>query len=96
MNLPGAPYLQRAADGALLLDGHSLAELGRADDPRFREIMSAAVRHLHAFVREARLTEAEFFRLCAAIARAGQLTTASHNEVVLGAGSLGVGCVVLA
>lgn len=30
MNLPGAPYLQRAADGALLLDGHSLAELGRA------------------------------------------------------------------
>ena len=28
-----------------------LAEIERAQDPRFREIMGAAVRHLHAFVR---------------------------------------------
>jgi hydroxyquinol 1,2-dioxygenase len=34
-----------------------LAELERAKNPRFREIMGAAIRHLHAFVREARLTE---------------------------------------
>ena len=67
-----------------------LAELGRADDPRFREIMSTAVRHLHAFVREARLTEPEFQQACAVIAKLGQLTNASHNEVVLMAGSLGV------
>jgi len=67
-----------------------LSELERAGDPRFREIMGAAVRHLHAFVREARLTEAEFQQACATIARLGQLTTASHNEVVLVAGSLGI------
>ena len=42
-----------------------LRELARAPDPRFREIMSAAVRHLHAFVREAKLTEAEFQQACA-------------------------------
>lgn len=71
-----------------------LAELERAPDARLREIMSAAVRHLHAWVREVRLTEAEFQQACAAIARAGQLTTGSHNEVVLTAGSLGVSTLV--
>jgi catechol 1,2-dioxygenase len=71
-----------------------LAELDRATDPRFKEIMQTAVRHLHAFVREARLTEAEFQQACAVIARVGQATTASHNEVVLAAGSLGVSSLV--
>ena len=67
-----------------------LAELQRAENPRFREIMTAAVRHLHEFARDARLTEVEFHQACAVIARLGQLTTASHNEVVLAAGSLGL------
>jgi catechol 1,2-dioxygenase len=71
-----------------------LAELERAEDPRFREIMGVAVRHLHAFVREARLTEAEFQQACAWIAKLGQMTTESHNEVVLIAGSLGVSSLV--
>ena len=67
-----------------------LAEIERASNPRFREIMRAAVRHLHEFVREARLTEAEFQLACHTIARLGQRTTDSHNEVVLAAGSLGI------
>lgn len=71
-----------------------LAELQRADNPRFREIMSAAVRHLHGFAREARLTEAEFHQACGIIARLGQLTTESHNEVVLACGSLGLSALV--
>lgn len=71
-----------------------LAEAARTPDARAREILVAAVTHLHAFVREARLTEPEFHALCAALARAGQRTTASHNEVVLGAGSLGVSALV--
>jgi hydroxyquinol 1,2-dioxygenase len=71
-----------------------LAEAGGADDPRFRAILVAAVRHLHAFVREAALTEPEFHRLCGAVAKVGQLSTPSHNEVVLAAGSLGVSALV--
>jgi len=71
-----------------------LAELQRADDPRFRQIMTAAVQHLHAFVRDAALTEAEFHQACALVARLGQLTTDSHNEVVLAAGSLGLSSLV--
>jgi hydroxyquinol 1,2-dioxygenase len=71
-----------------------LVELGRAPDARFREIMTIAVRHLHAFAREARLTEAEFQQACACIARLGQATTPSHNEVVLAAGSLGLSSLI--
>ena len=71
-----------------------LAEAERTPDARQRQLLLAAVRHLHAFAREVRLTEAELFRLVAAIARAGQMTTASHNEVMLGAGSLGISSLV--
>ena len=71
-----------------------LAEVARTADPRVREILSAAVRHLHGFVRDARLTETEFHRVCGWIAQAGQRTTESHNEVVLAAGSLGVSALV--
>nr|WP_255429212.1 dioxygenase [Ramlibacter albus] len=66
----------------------------RAPDARWREIMRVAVTHLHAFVRKARLTEAEFQQVCAVVAQLGQRTTASHNEVVLAAGSLGISALV--
>ena len=71
-----------------------LAELERSPDLRFRQIMSSAIKHLHAFIREAKLTEAEFQRACAAIAELGRQSTTSHNEVVLVAGSLGVSSLV--
>src|SRR5262245_33637401 len=62
----------------------------KAPDPRQREILTALVRHLHGFAREVRLTEEEFHQACNFIVRMGQLTTDSHNEVVLMAGSLGL------
>ena len=71
-----------------------LAEVERTPDPRLRRILASAVEHLHGFVRDAELTEAEFRQICGAIARCGQLTTPSHNEVVLAAGSLGVSALV--
>ena len=71
-----------------------LEELARAADPRFKEIMSSAVRHLHAWVTEVDLTEAEFQKAGAIVAKLGQLFDKSHNEVVLIAGSLGVSALV--
>src|SRR3954470_10801131 len=71
-----------------------LAEVERTPDARLREILAAAVRHLHGFVRDARLTEAEFHQACGWIVTLGQATTGSHNEVVLAAGSLGVSALV--
>lgn len=67
---------------------------GRTEDPRLREILLALVRHLHGFVREVRLSEREFQEAARIIAALGQKTTASHNEVVLMAGSLGVSALV--
>jgi catechol 1,2-dioxygenase len=68
--------------------------VGRVEDPRLREILQAMVRHLHGFVREVRLSEREFQDAVRIIAAMGQKTTASHNEVVLMAGSLGVSSLV--
>ena len=68
--------------------------VNRTEDPRLRQILLALVRHLHGFVREVSLSEREFQEAVRIIAAMGQKTTASHNEVVLMAGSLGVSSLV--
>ena len=67
-----------------------LGEMHRTPDPRTKEILSALVRHLHAFVREIGMTEKEFQEAIAFINAIGQKTTPSHNEAMLVAGALGV------
>ncbi|MBL1100564.1 dioxygenase family protein [Streptomyces coffeae] len=71
-----------------------LAETERADDPRLKELVQALVRHLHDFAREVRLTEAEFDAAINIVSRLGKLTTPSHNEVRLMAGTLGLSTLV--
>jgi hydroxyquinol 1,2-dioxygenase len=71
-----------------------LSELEGASDPRFKEIMSALVRHLHAFAREVKLTEAEFQKAISYIVALGQHTNERHNEAVLMSGSLGFSMLV--
>ena len=71
-----------------------LAVMERTHDPRMREIMLSLVRHLHSFVRDVRLTEAEFRQANAILNEIGQLTTDTHNEMVLMSGSLGVSSLV--
>jgi catechol 1,2-dioxygenase len=67
-----------------------LEEMHRTPDPRTKEILAALVTHLHAFVREVRLTEPEFQAAIGFINQIGQKTTPSHNEAMLLAGALGV------
>jgi hypothetical protein len=71
-----------------------LAELERAPNGRFREIMTALVRHLHGFMRETKLSEEEFRSALDYIVALGKHSSASHNEAVLMAGSLGVSALV--
>jgi catechol 1,2-dioxygenase len=71
-----------------------LEAYGNIADPRMRELVTALIRHLHGFVREVRLTEQEFQQAAHIVARLGQQTTDSHNEVVLMAGSLGMSTLV--
>ena len=72
----------------------ALRVMERTRDPRLKEIMVSLVSHLHAFVRDVRLTEAEFRQAAAVLAELGQRTTDTHNEMVLMAGSLGVSSLV--
>jgi hydroxyquinol 1,2-dioxygenase len=37
-----------------------LEKLEGAKDPRFKQVMTSLIKHLHAFVRETELTEAEW------------------------------------
>ncbi|MBB6222263.1 intradiol ring-cleavage dioxygenase [Rhizobium leguminosarum] len=71
-----------------------VAVMNRTEDPRLREILVAMVKHLHAFVREVRLSEAEFREATAVLNEIGQLQSDGHNEFVLMAGSLGVSSLV--
>jgi catechol 1,2-dioxygenase len=71
-----------------------LSELQRAPDARFKEIMSALVRHLHDFAREVKLTEEELRTAASYVNAIGKASTDSHNEAILMAGSLGLSCLV--
>ena len=72
----------------------ALSVMQRTADPRAREILVSLVKHLHGFVRDVRLTEAEFRQATAILNELGRLSTDTHNEMVLMAGSLGVSSLV--
>lgn len=72
----------------------ALAVMERTAEPRARAILVSLVKHLHAFVRESRLTEAEFRQAAAVLNEMGKLTSDTHNEMILMAGSLGVSSLV--
>jgi hydroxyquinol 1,2-dioxygenase len=67
-----------------------LGEMRRTPSARSKEILASLVRHLHGFVREVKLTEAEFQEAIGYVNAIGQRTTPSHNEAMLLAGALGV------
>ena len=67
-----------------------LAVMEQTPDARRREIMMSLVTHLHGFVNDVKLTEDEFRTATVLVARMGQMTDDTHNEVVLMAGSMGV------
>jgi hydroxyquinol 1,2-dioxygenase len=66
-----------------------VASFGGAD-PRLREVLSAAVRHLHAFVEETHVTHAEWERAIEYLTDVGQTCTPERQEMVLLSDVLGV------
>ncbi len=71
-----------------------LSETQRIEDPRTKELLQSLIRHLHGFAREVRLTEKEFNTAIDLVVALGKLTTESHNETRLIAGSLGLSTLV--
>jgi hydroxyquinol 1,2-dioxygenase len=66
-----------------------------AHDPRTAELMTALVRHLHAFAREVRLTEAEWMAAIQWLNRTGQISNEKREEFILTSDVLGLSMLVV-
>ena len=65
-------------------------------DPRLKEILSALIIHLHDFVRETRLTEAEWARGIEFLTASGAITHDKRQEFILLSDTLGVSMLTVA
>lgn len=71
-----------------------LTRMAQCDDLRFREIMAAVVRHLHAAVKEVELTQDEWFQAIRFLTKTGQLCDDRRQEFILLSDTLGVSMLV--
>jgi len=60
-----------------------IEQMATTPDPRLKEIMEAAVRHLHAFAREVNLTPDEWLKGIAFMTAVGQMCTQYRQEFIL-------------
>jgi hydroxyquinol 1,2-dioxygenase len=67
-----------------------VASFDSADDPRLTFVMQALTRHLHAFVREVRLTEAEWNAAIRFLTDTGHITDDRRQEFILLSDVLGL------
>jgi protocatechuate 3,4-dioxygenase beta subunit len=71
-----------------------IASIAKTKDTRAKEIMEAFIRHIHAFAKEVRLTEAEWEIGVDFLNRIGKQTTGTHNEGVLFSDAIGLSTLV--
>lgn len=71
-----------------------LEKLEGAKDPRFKQVMTSLIKHLHAFVRETELTEAEWFAGIRFLTATGQKCDGKRQEYILLSDTLGVSMLV--
>jgi protocatechuate 3,4-dioxygenase beta subunit len=67
-----------------------LDQMSTTADPRLKEIMEAAVRHLHAFAREVKLTPGEWLTGIEFLTKVGQMCSPVRQEFILLSDTLGV------
>ncbi|HCY16793.1 MAG: hydroxyquinol 1,2-dioxygenase [Curvibacter sp. GWA2_64_110] len=65
-------------------------------DPRLKEIMTSLVQHLHAFAREVRLTEEEWFQGIQFLTDTGHITDDKRQEFILLSDTLGLSMLTVA
>jgi hydroxyquinol 1,2-dioxygenase len=83
------------------LDEHTITQavvdrLAGTPDPRLREVMTSLVRHLHAFAREVRLTEAEWAQGIRFLTATGQACSEQRQEFILLSDTLGLSMLTVA
>src|SRR5712671_6572724 len=70
-----------------------MARFSATSDPRLRQIMLSLIGHLHAFVKEVQLTEAEWFQAIEILTEAGRMCSDKRQEFILFSDTLGVSMV---
>jgi hydroxyquinol 1,2-dioxygenase len=76
------------------ITAETLARFAATPDPRLRQIMLSLISHLHAFVKEVGLTEAEWFQAIEMLTEAGKMCSDKRQEFILFSDTLGVSMVV--
>src|SRR5439155_26268101 len=73
-----------------------LARLTNVDNPRFKQIMTSLVKHLHGFAREVQLTEEEWFEGIKFLTAVGQKCDDKRQEFILLSDILGLSMMIVA
>src|SRR5215510_7004257 len=71
-----------------------LTKLAGSEDVRFKQIMTSLIKHLHAFVREVELTEAEWLAGIQFLTATGHKCDDKRQEFILLSDTLGVSMLV--
>ena len=72
-----------------------LEEYGsKTEDPRFRQIITSLIKHVHGFVKDVELTEEEWFKAIMFLTRTGQTCDDKRQEFILLSDVLGVSMLV--
>lgn len=79
---PATPTAAQAEVEAKLVDT-VLRSFDDCEDPRLRQIMQSLVAHLHAFIRDVRLTEKEWGMAIDFLTAAGHITDDKRQEFIL-------------
>ena len=88
-----------ATPEVLSLDADSItdaviAQMSTTPDPRLKEIMEAAVRHVHAFAREVKLTPGEWLTGIEFMTKVGKMCTPDRQEFILLSDTIGLSALV--
>lgn len=76
------------------ITANALRSLENVQNPRLKRIMTSLITHLHAFVRDVELTEAEWFQGIQFLTRTGQMCDDRRQEFILLSDTLGVSMLV--
>lgn len=72
-----------------------LARMDECQDARFKQVMTSLITHLHDFVRDVKLTEAEWITAIQFLTDTGKTCTEKRQEFILLSDTLGVSILVI-
>jgi len=76
------------------LTGEVLSRIRNTRNPRLKQVMTSFIKHMHAFVREVKPTQEEWFKGVQFLTETGRWSTGKRQEFILMSDTLGVSMLV--